>query len=168
MVDVATIQALAYTGKIIIHPTPVTSFGEFVQRAAIGPIPGEAILAAGVVFNGIWIIFRVVTSLSDPGTWSMPSWRTTSMRGVCNARHQGRSHPSRWLFMGNSFGGGKKAGRMARARGHGAFGGECAYQRSLLEMSIDASVLSDGDVKCSLFTALGRRRALVRSRHARF
>ena len=62
---------------------------------------------------------------------------------------------------------GKKAGRMARARGHGAFGGECAYQRSLLEM-IDASVLSDGDVKCSLFTALGRRRALVRSLHARF
>ena len=63
---VLTIQALAYTGKIIIHPTPVTSFGEFVQRAAIGPIPGEAILAAGVVFNGAWIIFAFVTYYSDP------------------------------------------------------------------------------------------------------
>ena len=63
---VLTIQALAYLGKIIIHPTPVTSFGEFVQRAAIGPIPGEAILAAGVVFNGVWIIFAFVTYYSDP------------------------------------------------------------------------------------------------------
>ena len=59
---VLTIQALAYLGKIIIHPTPVTSFGEFVQRAAIGPIPGEAILAAGVVFNGVWILFAFVTT----------------------------------------------------------------------------------------------------------
>lgn len=63
---VLTIQALAYLGKIIIHPTPVTSFGEFVQRAAIGPIPGEAILAAGVVFIGVWIIFAFVTYYSDP------------------------------------------------------------------------------------------------------
>lgn len=63
---VLTIQALAYLGKIIIHPTPVTNFGEFVQRAAIGPIPGEAILAAGVVFNGVWIVFAFVTYYSDP------------------------------------------------------------------------------------------------------
>ena len=63
---VLTIQTLAYLGKIIIHPTPVTSFGEFVQRAAIGPIPGEAILAAGVVFIGVWIIFAFVTYYSDP------------------------------------------------------------------------------------------------------
>ncbi len=60
------IQALAYMGKIIIHPTPVTSFGEFVQRAAIGPIPGEAILAAGVVFNAAWIMFALATYYTDP------------------------------------------------------------------------------------------------------
>ena len=56
---ILTIQAFAYMGKIIIHPTPVTSFGEFVHRAAIGPVPGEAILLAGAVFNGAWIIFFV-------------------------------------------------------------------------------------------------------------
>ena len=63
---ILTIQALAYMGKIIIHPTPVTSFGEFVQRAAIGPVPGEAILLAGAVFNGAWIMFVFVTYYSDP------------------------------------------------------------------------------------------------------
>ncbi len=62
---VLTIQAFAYLGKIIIHPTPVTSFSEFVDRAAIGPIPGEVILAAGVVFNSAWIIFASVTYYID-------------------------------------------------------------------------------------------------------
>jgi uncharacterized membrane protein len=62
---VLTIQALAYLGKIIIHPTPVTGFGEFVHRATIGPIPGEAILAAGLLFNGTWIVFALVTYLND-------------------------------------------------------------------------------------------------------
>jgi hypothetical protein len=56
----------AYLGKIIIHPTPLTSFGEFIQRAAIGPVPGEAILAAGVVFDSAWIMFLFVTYYSDP------------------------------------------------------------------------------------------------------
>lgn len=59
-----TIQALAYLGKIIIHPTPVPSFGEFVHRAAIGPIPGEVILAAGAIFNATWIVFAIVTYLN--------------------------------------------------------------------------------------------------------
>ncbi len=62
---VLTIQALAYLGKIIIHPTPVTGFGEFVHRATIGPIPGEVILTAGVLFNATWIVFAVVTYLND-------------------------------------------------------------------------------------------------------
>src|SRR6516225_1617138 len=35
------IQTLAYYGKIAIHPVPVSSFSELVQRASLGPIPGE-------------------------------------------------------------------------------------------------------------------------------
>ena len=34
------ILALAYVGKIAIHPLPIATFAELVQRAAIGPIPG--------------------------------------------------------------------------------------------------------------------------------
>jgi len=62
---VLTIQAAAYLGKIDIHPTPVTSFAEFVQHAAIGPVPGQAILTAVVLFNGAWIVFTLVTYLND-------------------------------------------------------------------------------------------------------
>ena len=56
-----TIQALAYLGKIAIHPTSATSIAEFVQRAAVGPIPGEVLLASGVIFNGAWLAFALVT-----------------------------------------------------------------------------------------------------------
>lgn len=41
------IQALAYVGKLMVHPAPVTSLAEFVGRAAIGPVPGALILLAG-------------------------------------------------------------------------------------------------------------------------
>ncbi len=67
------IQALAYFGKIAIHPVPVASFAELVHRAAVGLIPGEWMLVGGVLFNGIWILFALVTLYVDrskrvPGT----------------------------------------------------------------------------------------------------
>lgn len=55
------IQALAYLGKICIHPTTVGSFAEFVQRAAVGPVPGWLMLLGGVVFYGTWITVALVT-----------------------------------------------------------------------------------------------------------
>ncbi|MEK7264894.1 MAG: DUF2270 domain-containing protein, partial [Pseudomonadota bacterium] len=48
-------QALAYVGKIVIHPTPIESLGELLQRSAVGPIPGAAVLAFGAAFHGAWI-----------------------------------------------------------------------------------------------------------------
>jgi uncharacterized membrane protein len=59
------IQTLAYYGKIAIHPVPVSSLSELVQRASLGPIPGELILLGGVVFIGGWISFAVVTLFLD-------------------------------------------------------------------------------------------------------
>lgn len=56
------IQVAAYLGKLIIHPTPAAHFGEVVTRAAIGPIPGWAVLTAGLLYNGGWLAF---------GLWSL-------------------------------------------------------------------------------------------------
>jgi uncharacterized membrane protein len=44
------IQSLAYAGKLMVHPTPVSSLQEFVTRADIGPFPGEMVLLAGAVY----------------------------------------------------------------------------------------------------------------------
>ncbi|HMN73103.1 MAG TPA: DUF2270 domain-containing protein [Rhodoblastus sp.] len=59
---ILAIQTTAYLGKIIIHPTPAAHFGEVVARAAIGPIPGWVVLAAGAAYNGVWLAF---------GLWSL-------------------------------------------------------------------------------------------------
>jgi uncharacterized membrane protein len=59
------IQTLAYYGKIAIHPVPISSLSELAERAKIGPIPGELMLLAGVIFIGGWISFALVTLFLD-------------------------------------------------------------------------------------------------------
>jgi len=55
------IQALAYYGKLAIHPTAMTSMADLWQRAAIGPVPGEFVVAAGVLFHGSWMVIGAWT-----------------------------------------------------------------------------------------------------------
>ena len=55
------IQAIAYYGKLAIHPAPLTSLTQIWERAAIGPIPGGLVVLAGVVFHASWLVFAVVT-----------------------------------------------------------------------------------------------------------
>jgi uncharacterized membrane protein len=55
------IQAIAYYGKLAIHPAPLATLAELWQRAAIGPIPGAAVVAAGVLFHGGWAVFALIT-----------------------------------------------------------------------------------------------------------
>ena len=59
------IQTVAYYGKIAIHPVPVSSLSELVQRASLGPIPGELMLLAGVIFTAGWISFAAITYFLD-------------------------------------------------------------------------------------------------------
>lgn len=62
---ILTIQTLAYIGKLIVHPTPVTSFGDFVDRADIGPVQGEVILTLGAAYLGSWFMIAQITSRRD-------------------------------------------------------------------------------------------------------
>lgn len=61
------IQVTCYVGKLLIHPEPVDSVEEFIQRAAIGPIPGQIILLIGIVFHGTWITVAILTHRSRRG-----------------------------------------------------------------------------------------------------
>src|SRR5262249_57307443 len=55
------IQAIAYYGKLAIHPVPLQSLTELWDRAAIGPVPGTLVIAAGVIFHGGGAVFAPVT-----------------------------------------------------------------------------------------------------------
>jgi uncharacterized membrane protein len=59
------IQTLAYYGKIAIDPVPISNLSELVKRARIGPLPGELMLIAGVIFIGGWISFALVMFFLD-------------------------------------------------------------------------------------------------------
>lgn len=62
------IQSAAYAGKLIVHPVQVQSFGEFVDRARIGPIPGSLVLLFGAAYVLVWL---------GLATWS---WRDDTRR----------------------------------------------------------------------------------------
>jgi len=58
---ILAVQGIAYCGKLAIHPADASSFAEFVDRAAVGPLPGWSVLLAGVIFHGIWVAIAVTT-----------------------------------------------------------------------------------------------------------
>ncbi len=58
---ILSIQLLSYYSKIAIHPTPITEPAQAIARAAIGPIQGEIVILAGVLFHGGWIAFAIAT-----------------------------------------------------------------------------------------------------------
>lgn len=55
------IQAISYYGKLAIHPTPMASLADVWERAAVGPIPGQLVVLAGVAFHGGWVVIALWT-----------------------------------------------------------------------------------------------------------
>jgi uncharacterized membrane protein len=63
------IQAISYYGKLAIHPTPLTALSELWGRAAVGPIPGNVVVLAGVAFHLGWMMFAYLTLRLDQRSW---------------------------------------------------------------------------------------------------
>ena len=61
------IQATSYYCKLLIHPVPLASIEDLWQRAMIGPVPGQVVLLAGILFHSIWVLIAVVTLRSRRG-----------------------------------------------------------------------------------------------------
>jgi uncharacterized membrane protein len=62
-----TIQVVAYVGKLLIHPVPIEHISDVWDRAAIGPIPGQLVLLAGLIFHGSWMSVALRTRHSRRG-----------------------------------------------------------------------------------------------------
>jgi uncharacterized membrane protein len=62
------IQVTAYIGKLLIHPVPISALGDVWARAAIGPVPGQLVLLAGLVFHASWLAVAIWTSRSPRGS----------------------------------------------------------------------------------------------------
>lgn len=58
---ILAVQAAAYFGKLAIHPVAAADWTTFVNRAAIGPIPGIWVVLGGVAFHASWVAVAVLT-----------------------------------------------------------------------------------------------------------
>jgi uncharacterized membrane protein len=59
------IQGFAYYGKVAVHPTPIGSWNDLWDRAAIGPIPGQLLVVCGVAFYSLLAIAALWTLQLD-------------------------------------------------------------------------------------------------------
>jgi len=55
------IQAIAYYGKIAIHPTPIATWEHLWERTTVGPIPGRLMVLCGILFYGALIALGLTT-----------------------------------------------------------------------------------------------------------
>ena len=59
------IQALAYVAKIVLHPVSTTHLETVIGRAAIGPLPGEAVLGLGALYVLGAVIMAIWINIHD-------------------------------------------------------------------------------------------------------
>jgi uncharacterized membrane protein len=55
------VLAIAWALKSLIHPTPATTWSEFITRSAVGTIPGEVMLVFGLLYNGLLFLIGFAT-----------------------------------------------------------------------------------------------------------
>jgi uncharacterized membrane protein len=55
------ILAVSYLGKILIHPTPLARLDHLWERAAQGPIPGQVVVAVGLLFYAGLVVVALGT-----------------------------------------------------------------------------------------------------------
>jgi uncharacterized membrane protein len=67
---ILVIQAIAYYAKLTIHPYSLTALDDLWTRAAIGPIPGQVVVAAGVLFHASWFLLAMKTLQLDRAEWA--------------------------------------------------------------------------------------------------
>jgi len=60
-----TIIGISYLSKIAIHPKPARTVGEFLDRAAMGPVPGWVVLAIGMLGYAVLGVLALST-ISHP------------------------------------------------------------------------------------------------------
>lgn len=60
------IQSVAYVGKIVVHPQPPETLADLWARAAVGPVPGQAMILGGVLYVAAWVSVCILTWRLDP------------------------------------------------------------------------------------------------------
>jgi uncharacterized membrane protein len=65
--------ALSWSLKVYIHPYPAPTLAVFTQRAQVGLVPGELVIAVGFIFNALMFLIAIGTlRLKDASSEVLP------------------------------------------------------------------------------------------------
>ncbi|WP_420804684.1 DUF2270 domain-containing protein [Thioclava indica] len=59
------IQSTAYLGKLFVHPDPLTSAPQLIDRATIGPVQGQYVLGLGAIYCLTWGVISLLSWRDD-------------------------------------------------------------------------------------------------------
>ena len=59
------VQTVAYLGKLAVHPTAIASLDDLWARAAVGPVPGQLMIAGGIVYISTWCAIAAISYRAD-------------------------------------------------------------------------------------------------------
>lgn len=91
------VLAIAWIAKSALFPTSLTNWGEFVERSAIGPISGNVVIVAGVLF--LVVVFAIglgTMGLQQATGEVLPRYADSSVAHTLSAIFAGqgaKSHP---------------------------------------------------------------------------
>jgi uncharacterized membrane protein len=81
------ILGIAWALKGYLHPTLATSWAEFFEHSALGPIPGWLVLVTGLVYNGILFLIGFATlGLTQASGEVLPKFELSFFGGLWQAR----------------------------------------------------------------------------------
>lgn len=70
------IYAILFASWLLVltsHPTPTTSLSEIITRAAIGPIPGQLVIAGMLVFYGSLLVLGIYSRTESHSEKTLPA-----------------------------------------------------------------------------------------------
>jgi uncharacterized membrane protein len=74
------VLAIAWALKGFLHPVPTSSWVDFLERSAMGPIPGWVMVAAGLIFNGaLFLVGFATTGLTQASGEVLPKFGESSV-----------------------------------------------------------------------------------------
>jgi len=84
----------AWALKSFLHPAPAASWQEFIARSALGNIPGQVMIALGLIYNGLLFLIGFATAGLHQATGEvLPKFEVPFVGGLAHAMEQPVTSP---------------------------------------------------------------------------
>jgi uncharacterized membrane protein len=91
------VLGIAWLSKVWLHPTPAGTWTQFISRASIGAIPGEVVVAAGLLFNVTLMLIGLVTvGLQQASGEVLPRYGVLGLNGAVSQQRAPGGRLGRW------------------------------------------------------------------------